>query len=161
MYVCLSHVLLRLCYAGSNITVYLGEYCFSCYLLVKHQKFRFYINENFHSFYCHFMALNYLIPLTVILGLYDSAEKAARSYDIAALKFWGSAAKTNYHVWLIAFHPGEFYSIFSIETPLTILTNRMELELLHLWLTRISFSRSLSIMKTRLEKWRRKQGRKL
>jgi AP2-like factor (ANT lineage) len=33
-----------------------------------------------------------------VLGGYDSAEKAARSYDIAALKFWGSSAKTNFPV---------------------------------------------------------------
>lgn len=32
----------------------------------------------------------------VYLGAYDSAERAAKAYDVAAIKFWGLTAKTNF-----------------------------------------------------------------
>ncbi|XP_073039636.1 LOW QUALITY PROTEIN: AP2-like ethylene-responsive transcription factor PLT2 [Primulina eburnea] len=34
----------------------------------------------------------------VYLGGYDKEEKAARSYDLAALKYWGSSTTTNFHI---------------------------------------------------------------
>lgn len=33
-----------------------------------------------------------------IIGGYDKEEKAARSYDLAALKYWGPTATTNFPV---------------------------------------------------------------
>lgn len=37
----------------------------------------------------------YLVPL---IGGYDKEEKAARAYDLAALKYWGATTTTNFPV---------------------------------------------------------------
>lgn len=34
----------------------------------------------------------------MVIGGYDKEEKAARSYDLAALKYWGPTATTNFPV---------------------------------------------------------------
>ena len=51
--------------------------CFACFYLLKKNK-----NTDILFFY-H------------ISGGYDKEEKAARAYDLAALKYWGPATTTN------------------------------------------------------------------
>lgn len=34
----------------------------------------------------------------VLIGGYDKEEKAARAYDLAALKYWGTTTTTNFPV---------------------------------------------------------------
>lgn len=49
----------------------------------------------------HFLSSVYfleLIFLLIYLGGYDKEEKAARSYDLAALKYWGTTTTTNFPV---------------------------------------------------------------
>lgn len=38
---------------------------------------------------------NYMI---ILIGGYDKEEKAARAYDLAALKYWGTTTTTNFPV---------------------------------------------------------------
>lgn len=48
------------------------------------------------------MTMNIFVQVTKIFkdsGGYDSEEKAARAYDCAALKYWGSATHINFPVW--------------------------------------------------------------
>lgn len=51
--------------------------------------------------YC---VVNIGLIVFVFPGGYDKEDKAARSYDLAALKYWGPTATTNFPV----------YQIFSI-----------------------------------------------
>ncbi|KAF2309457.1 hypothetical protein GH714_002727 [Hevea brasiliensis] len=41
---------------------------------------------------------NFIIVPTVYLGGYDKEEKAARAYDLAALKYWGPTTTTNFPI---------------------------------------------------------------
>ncbi|KAG1326916.1 AP2-like ethylene-responsive transcription factor AIL5 [Cocos nucifera] len=65
--------------------VYLGE----PFLLVIHFKEKIYINPN--------LIIYYLFEMRKIGG-YDQEEKAARVYDLAALKYWGPNITTNFPV---------------------------------------------------------------
>jgi len=38
------------------------------------------------------------VGLCTIIGGYDKEEKAARAYDLAALKYWGTTTTTNFPV---------------------------------------------------------------
>jgi len=38
------------------------------------------------------------VGLCTIVGGYDKEEKAARAYDLAALKYWGTTTTTNFPV---------------------------------------------------------------
>lgn len=42
--------------------------------------------------------LDFLSPSLILLGGYDKEEKAARAYDLAALKYWGPTTTTNFPV---------------------------------------------------------------
>lgn len=41
--------------------------------------------------------------LNVHIGGYDKEEKAARAYDLAALKYWGPTTTTNFPVCITTF----------------------------------------------------------
>lgn len=42
--------------------------------------------------------LIFLFFFLILLGGYDKEEKAARAYDLAALKYWGPTTTTNFPV---------------------------------------------------------------
>lgn len=52
----------------------------------------------------------------IFSGGYDKEEKAARAYDLAALKYWGPTATTNFPVILytLSFHKYIIYGIYLI-----------------------------------------------
>jgi len=41
---------------------------------------------------------NYIPVCIIIIGGYDKEEKAARAYDLAALKYWGPTTHINFPV---------------------------------------------------------------
>jgi len=49
-------------------------------------------------------------------GGYDKEEKAARSYDLAALKYWGPTATTNFPVIYSLKYPGHrmYFFVFPL-----------------------------------------------
>lgn len=46
------------------------------------------------------------------LGGYDMEEKAARAYDLAALKYWGPSTHINFPVYMSNFLSTNFLSYF-------------------------------------------------
>lgn len=42
--------------------------------------------------------INQVVPKFGFLGGYDMEEKAARAYDLAALKYWGPSTHINFPV---------------------------------------------------------------
>lgn len=46
----------------------------------------------------YFLEHSFLIFLLIYAGGYDKEEKAARAYDLAALKYWGTSTTTNFPV---------------------------------------------------------------
>jgi hypothetical protein len=87
---CASHVYSVYCsyscwlYGGCS-TVYLGTKSFILASLFFFQDYRFSIMWSGYKITCG-------------TGGYDKEEKAARAYDLAALKYWGANATTNYPV---------------------------------------------------------------
>lgn len=56
--------------------------------------------------------LTHILSILSTLGGYDMEEKAARAYDLAALKYWGPATHINFPVrvfFLLAFSNGFLY----------------------------------------------------
>ena len=50
----------------------------------------------------------------ILLGGYDKEEKAARAYDLAALKYWGSTTTTNFPVTSFSKSSLQFILFYSI-----------------------------------------------
>ncbi|PKA65667.1 AP2-like ethylene-responsive transcription factor AIL5 [Apostasia shenzhenica] len=48
--------------------------------------------------YLHYCLIECILNSFLLLGGYDNEEKAARAYDLAALKYWGVSATTNFPV---------------------------------------------------------------
>lgn len=69
--------------------VYLGEYCTWFYRPIFGSRIEVWVREN-------------LLVCCVLnwTGAYDEEESAARAYDLAAIKYWGTSTFTNFPVWL-------------------------------------------------------------
>ena len=52
-----------------------------------------------------------LTDLVVVSGGYDKEDKAARAYDLAALKFWGPSSHINFPV-IVQTFPFSYYIVF-------------------------------------------------
>ncbi|KAL3630577.1 hypothetical protein CASFOL_023561 [Castilleja foliolosa] len=46
----------------------------------------------------HKLAKALTVPHLIAIGGYDKEEKAARAYDMAALKYWGTSTTTNFPI---------------------------------------------------------------
>lgn len=54
--------------------------------------------------------LSFFLCLILWSGGYDKEDKAARAYDLAALKYWGPSTHINFPVSLLAKFPIFLYS---------------------------------------------------
>lgn len=66
-------------------------------LIVYLGEFLIYLSQDFDIF---IMLIKYKMRSYVsnIVGAYDEEESAARAYDLAALKYWGTSTFTNFQV---------------------------------------------------------------